>query len=265
MKTNFRLMAVTITLLCASLAGCFGDDDSDSDEYDGPIDLVVFYDATSGVIEESYNNNQAGPKTGVELSFDFADTTSDDGDIVMIMMDPDDGTDPIEADPSDNAVLTYTWMTHGVFDVTLSAEDEDGNEHSIMINVKIDMHIIWTDSNTGSSSMDIYATPDCEDGDPSPDKIAFTSTVENPGGFLGPGASSEVVWSFKDPNEEEIATEGGTIGGGSSESWDYTHRDVMDGYWSIDIDVTDGDNVNITNDVTIAYEEGAEDSPNPRD
>ena len=32
-------------------------------------------------VETSENNGQAGPTTGVELSFDFADTTSDDGAI----------------------------------------------------------------------------------------------------------------------------------------------------------------------------------------
>ena len=93
MKTNFRLFAVTVTLLCASLAGCFGDDDSGSDEYDGPIDLIVYYDTTAGMIETSENNGQSGPTTGVELSFDFADTTSDDGSITKIMIEPDDGSD----------------------------------------------------------------------------------------------------------------------------------------------------------------------------
>ena len=78
MKTNFRLFAVTLTLLSASLAGCLGGDDED-EGYSGPIDLVVYYESTSGMIETSMNNGQAGPTTGVELSFDFADTTSKDG------------------------------------------------------------------------------------------------------------------------------------------------------------------------------------------
>ena len=78
MKTNFRLFAVTLTLLSASLAGCLGGDDED-EGYSGPIDLVVYYDSTSGMVETSMNNGQAGPTTGVELSFDFADTTSNDG------------------------------------------------------------------------------------------------------------------------------------------------------------------------------------------
>ena len=266
MKTNFRLFAVTVTLLCASLAGCFGDDDSDSDEYDGPIDLIVYYDTTAGMIETSENNGQSGPTTGVELSFDFADTTSDDGSITKIMIEPDDGSDPVEGDPSDNAVLSYTWTTHGVFTVSLSAEDDEGNSHSIMVKVKIDMHIVWTDSNTATATMQFDATPDCEDGDPLPDRITISSTVTNPGDgpFFG-GANSDVTWSLKNPGDEEIASNTGTIPDDNSETWDYTTRDIDEGFWTLSVDVAEnGDNVNVNNDVTIAYAEGAEDPTNSR-
>ena len=120
-------MAVTLTLLSASLAGCIGGDDEGDGEYSGPINLVVFYDSTSGTVETSENNGQTGPTTGVELSFDFADTTSDDGAITKIILDPDDGSTPIEADPSDNAVVSYTWLTHGVFETTLLQRTRKGN------------------------------------------------------------------------------------------------------------------------------------------
>ena len=264
MKANFRLMAVTLTLLSASLAGCLGGDDTDSDEYSGPINLVVFYDSTSGMIETSVNNGQQGPTTGVELSFDFADSTSDDGAITKIMLDPDDGSSPIEADPSDNAVISYTWMTHGVFEITLSAEDDEGNSHSIEVKVKIDMHIIWTESNTASSSMSFDATPDCEDGEPLPDRITISSTANNPNnGFFG--GNSDVTWSLKNPSDEEIATNSGTVGEGQSQTWDYTTRDTAEGFWKIEIEVAEnGDNVDVNNDVTIAYPEGSEDAVNPR-
>ena len=168
MKRNFNLLAVTLVLLSASLAGCLGGDDDSMSGYSGPIDLVVYYDSTSGMIETSYNNGQQGPTTGVELSFDFADTTSKDGAITKILLTPDDGSDPVEGDPSDNAVISYTWMTHGVFNVELTAEDEAGNSRSLTVKVRVDMHIVWTESSTASSSMSFDATPDCEDGDPLP-------------------------------------------------------------------------------------------------
>ena len=265
MKTNFGLIAVTITLLSASLAGCMGDEDS-SGEYSGPIDLVVYYDSTSGMVETSENNGQAGQTTGVELSFDFADTTSDDGSITKIMIEPDDGSSPVEGDPSDNAVISYTWLTHGVFTVTLSAEDSEGNTHSIMVKVKIDMRIVWVDTQTTSASMTFDATPDCEDGDPLPDRITVSSTVQNQNnGFFGGGGNSDVTWSLKNPSEEEIASSSGTVGEGQEQTWDYTTRDLVEGFWMLDVDVAEnGDSVNVNNDVIIAYAEGAEDATNPR-
>jgi hypothetical protein len=266
MKANFRLMAVTLTLLSASLAGCLGGDDTDSDEYSGPINLVVFYDSTSGMIETSMNNGQAGPTTGVELSFDFADTTSDDGAITKIMLDPDDGSDPVEGDPSDNAIISYTWLTHGVFEVTLSAEDEDGNSHSIEVKVRIDMHAVWSETNTASATMTFDATPDCEDGEPLADRITISSTVENPGSgpFFG-GANSDVTWSLANPDGEEISSSSGTIPDNAEETWDYTTRDVAEGFWTLSVEVAEnGDEVNVSNDVTIAYPEGSEDPVNPR-
>ena len=263
MKMNLRLLAVTLTLLCASLAGCFGDEDSDTGDYSGPIDLIVYYDSTSGMIETSENNGQAGQTTGVELSFDFADTTSDDGSITKIMIEPDDGSDPVEGDPSDNAVISYTWLTHGVFTVTLTAEDSEGNSHSIMVKVKIDMHIVWSDSQTMSASMTFDATPDCEDGDPLPDRITITSTVDNPNQFLG--GNSDVSWSLKNPSGEETSSNSGTIANGGSETWDHTTRNIVEGFWMLDVEVAEnGDSVNVSNDVTIAYAESAEDPTNPR-
>ena len=257
-------MAVTLTLLSASLAGCLGGDDESSGDYSGPINLVVFYDSTSGMIETSVNNGQQGPTTGVELSFDFADSTSEDGAITKIMLDPDDGSDPVEGDPSDNAVISYTWMTHGVFVVTLSAEDDEGNSHSIEVKVRIDMHIVWTESNTASSAMSFDATPDCEDGEPLPDRITVSSTADNPSNGIFGGGNSDVTWALINPTDEEIASNSGTVGEGQSQTWDYTTRDTVEGMWKLNIEVTNGDNVNVNNDVTIAYAEGTEDPVNPR-
>jgi hypothetical protein len=222
----------------------------------------VYYDTTSGVVETSSNNGQAGPTTGVELSFDFASTDSGDGDIEKIWIMPDDGSDTIEQDPADNAILTYTWMTHGVFSAMLGATDSSGNEHSIMVKVKIDMHIVWSESNTGSASMNFDATPDCEDGDPLPDRITIESIVENPGnGFFG--GNADVSSSLNEPGGNETASDTGTIGDGQTETWSYTTRAVVAGVWSLNVD-SEGDNVNVDNDVTIAYAEGAESATNPR-
>ena len=264
MKTNFRLMAVTLTLLCASLAGCLGGDDDDDGGYSGPIDLVVYYDSTSGMVETSMNNGQSGPTTGVTLSFDFADTTSDEGNITKITLDPDDGSDIIEGDPDESAILSYEWLTHGVFEINLGAEDVEGNTHEIEIRIRIDMHAVWSETNTNSATMTFEATPDCEDGQPIAESITVASSVTNQGGFFLAGDDSEATWSLTNPDQEEVATKtSGTIADGQSESWDVVVDEVVEGVWTLTVEAS-GDEVNVDNDVTIAYPEGSEDSPNPR-
>ena len=155
-------------------------------------------------------------------------------------------------------------MTHGVFNVELTAEDEAGNSRSLTVKVRVDMHIVWTESSTASSSMSFDATPDCEDGDPLPDRITISSTVNNQGNFFG-GTNSDVTWALNNPSNEEIASNSGTVGDGQSQTWDYTTRDIVEGFWSLNIEVAEnGDDVSVNNDVTIAYAEGTEDPTNPR-
>lgn len=264
MKTNFRLFAVTLTLLSASLAGCLGGDDED-EGYSGPIDLVVYYESTSGMIETSRTTGQPDQITGVTLSFDFADTTSKDGNITKITLDPDDGSDVIEGNPDDNAVLSYEWLTHGVFEINVGAEDAEGNSHEVEIVIRIDMHAVWTELNTNSASMSFDATPDCEDGQPLAESIVVISTVTNQEApFWENGGNSDVTWKLQNPEEVEISSGDGTIADGGSETWEHTTEDVVEGFWTMDVEVTSGDSVNVENDVTILYPEGSEDSPNPR-
>ena len=99
-----------------------------------------------------------------------------------------------------------------------------------------------------------------------PDRITISSTVENPqGNFLTGSANSDVTWSLNNPSDEEIGSNTGTIADGGDETWDYTSRDIVEGFWTLNVDVAEnGDDVSVDNDVTIAYAEGAEDPTNPR-
>ena len=73
-----------------------------------------------------------------------------------------------------------------------------------------------------------------------------------------------MTWLFSNPNGEEVASQSGNIGDGQSESMDDTTRDTMEGVWTLSIEVTQGDNVNVENEVEIVYPEGSEDPINPR-
>ena len=254
---------MVLILLCTSLAGCFGGDEGSDGEYTGPIDLVVYYDSTSGQIEQSWNGGTNTQNEGVTLTFDFASTTSSKADIDTIFIDPDDGSDRVEQSASDTGEVSYTWMTHGLFDVALGAVDKDGNEHSIMIHVRIDMHIVKTDSPSSSHTMTFDVTSDCTDGVPLPNKIALSSEALNgESGFFG--GNSEVTWTLTDSEETEVDSNQGTIPDGQSETWDTSTMATIEVDWILKLEVTQGDDVSISNDVMITYVEGSESSINPR-
>ena len=67
---NYHNHPVIVGFLIQSLSGCFGDDQQTTD-YDGPIDLIVYYAVTNGTIQKSVNNGNNGPTTGVEINFDL--------------------------------------------------------------------------------------------------------------------------------------------------------------------------------------------------
>ena len=263
MQTVLRMATMVLIMLSSSLAGCFGDDGGSDEEYTGPIDLIVYYDSTSGQIEQAWNGGTNTQNEGVTLTFDFASTTSSKADIDTIFIDPDDGSDRVEESASDTGEISYTWMFHGLFDVALGAVDKDGNEHSIEINIRIDMHIVRSESPSGSHTMTFDTTSDCSDGIPAPNRVAVSSEATNQGSFLGAG-NSEVTWTLTDSEESEVDSGQGSLGNGQSETWDTTTMDIVEGIWTLDVEVTQGDDVSLNNDVLITYVEGSESPINPR-
>jgi hypothetical protein len=251
-------------MLSASLAGCFGDDEDGNGDYAGPIDLVVYYDTTSGQIEQVWNGDTNTQNDGVTLTFDFASTTSSDADINTIFIDPDDGSDRVEESASDTGEVSYTWMTHGLFEVSLGAVDKDDNEYSIMINIRIDMHIVRSESPSLSHTMTFDVTSDCSDGVPLPNRIVISSEADNPQGFVITGGNAEVNWTLTDSGENEIDSHQGTIPDSGSETWDTSTMAIVAGDWILSVEVTQGDEVSVNNDVTITYVEGSESPINPR-
>ena len=259
-----RALALTILLLCASLAGCFGGDDDGPAEYAGPIDLIVYYDETSGTIQQDFQNGQNQPTSAdVEITFDFGSTASTEGDITSIYLIPGDGGDTVTQNPTDGAELSYTYGTHGLFNVTLGAIDDAGNEHMIYTLVRIDMTITWTQTNTGQNTMTFEVTPDTEDHLPLPEMIMYRSTVLNSGGVIFPGGNSDVTWTLKNGDDAEVDSQSGTINDGGTETMEGTTRAIVVGTWSLEV-VADGDNVDIDNEIMIHYLEGSESPANPR-
>jgi len=254
-------------LFCASLAGCFGDEEEKGKN--SAIDFIVYYDTTSGVIEEVMQNNQQVSENGVDVSFDFSYTKSSEGNMDTFYYIPGDGSSTIENNAAENGEITYTYLTHGLFDAAIGAIDDKGNEFFENITIRIDKKITWSDDNTASpDTMNIETTPDCDCG--APEQIKIDSTVSNPeNGQFSPfqGQTVTVTWRLLN-STDAVATESAPeqVGDGQDANWAYNQYFIEPGTWKLEVDVTaegDGDEqVTVDHIVTVAYV-ADESAPNP--
>ena len=259
---NVVKRAVLLSLLIASacLAGCTSDDDSSDDE--SAIDLVIYYDATSGMIQENIQNGQQVSFSGVELTFDYAYTNSADGNIESYYFEAGDGSSRITVQANDTGEITYNYATHGLFTAVLGAIDEAGNEANESITIRIDKRTLWGQSNTDEPDVMIIDTmPDCECDAPS--KIGIDSTIENiqnAGGIFGGPVT--VSWLLsgegveRDSGQEQIAD-------GQNAEWIHDEFNPGKQSWSLEVTLSENEErVNIDHDVTITYND-EESNPNP--
>ncbi|HJL97688.1 MAG TPA: hypothetical protein QF401_06005 [Candidatus Poseidoniaceae archaeon] len=253
-------------LFCASFAGCLGDEEENGKN--NAIDFVVYYDTTSGVIEEVVQNNQQISETGVDVSFDFSYTKSSAGEMVTFYYIPGDGSSTIENNAAENGKIDYTYLTHGLFDAAIGAIDDQGNEYFENVTIRIDKKITWSDDSTASpDTMNIETTPDCDCG--APEQIQIESTVANPQNQLWGGQSVTVQWRLLN-STDATATESAPeqVGDGQDANWAHNQYFIEPGTWKLDVEVTaegSGDEqVNVDHVVTIAYV-ADESVPNPMD
>ena len=265
-----RTVPVTLCLLLllTSISGCLSSD-GDTKEVSA-IDLIVYYDATSGVIEENVQNNQQVTESGVELTFDFSYTKSSAGAMVTYYFLPGDGSSAVENNAAEDGEITYTYLTHGLFDAAMGGIDDQGNDYYENITIRIDKQITWGDSNTADPDvMNIETTPDCSC--PSPEKIVVESTVVNienqPATPINQGQTVTVTWRMlnsTDATTVESAPE--QVGDGQDASWMHNQYFVEPGTWKLEVDVSaDGngeERVNVDHTVQILYD-AQESIPNP--
>ena len=252
-----QVMLVMLVMMSSAFAGCFGgDDEGGEDPYaNSPITLTVYYENTSGMIESESGSGPA-TTTGVEFTFDFAMTTSEDGAMTKFWFNPDDGSDPKEVDASQESIVTYTYMTHGTFDGELGAEDAAGNIRIGEVILRVDMHIKLSDTNCQScDDTTVDATPDCTDGTPGPAKIEVMSNVSNPPGWiLNPGETSTVTWSLENATGDEVSEREEQVGDGQESKWTTDWDLPENGTWTLKVSAT-GDAIDVENHLWIKYAE----------
>ena len=247
---------ILLLLVSCGLSGCLGDSEEAGPK--NPISMEVYYDATSGTIEEVIQNGAVLSQSGVELSFDFARVTSKAGNMNSFSYDPgddDDGSNTVLVDANDQAEISYTYQTHGLFTAILTATDESDNIATLTLEIRIDKQIQWTQTNTDSPNpMLIPTTPDCEC--PMPEKIDIDSTITNRDSVLpGAGATITVTWHLNDPDGEEKAFHTEQIGDGQDASWTHAQYNLEGGDWNLEVTMDTGnENIDIAHTVIVLYE-----------
>ena len=247
---------ILLLLVSCGLSGCLGDSEEAGPK--NPISMEVYYDATSGTIEEVIQNGAVLSQSGVELSFDFARVTSKAGNMKSFSYDPgddDDGSNTVLVDANDQAEISYTYQTHGLFTAILTATDESDNIAILTLEIRIDKQIQWTQTNTDSPNpMLIPTTPDCEC--PMPEKIDIDSTITNRNSFApGAGATITVTWHLNDPDGEEKAFHTEQIGDGQDASWTHAQYNLEGGDWNLEVTMDTGnENIDIAHTVIVLYE-----------
>ena len=257
-----KVAVVLVVLLATSLVGCLGTEDEGSGA--NPITMNVHYDATSGTITERIQNGAVLSTTGVELSFDFARVSSKAGTMKTFTFDPGDdldGSNAITVNANEQAEITYTYQTHGMFTAVLTAVDESDNAASMDLVLRIDKEIDWTQTNTDNpGSMLLATSPDCDC--PAPERLAVQSTITNRNDLL-PGTQITVTWHLDDPEGSTAAFHTEQIADGQEASWTHSQYNVEGGDWALNVTIDAGnDSIDIHHIVTVAYEAN-ESAPNP--
>jgi len=248
-------------IFSASLSGCIQDDDDSDEESD--IDLMVYYDTTSGTIQENIQNGNSITLNGVELTFNYAYTKSNSGVLTTFYYDPGDGSSRTEVNANETGEITYTYLTHGLFTATLGALDDADNDESMTLTIRIDKATQWGDSQTTDpDTMNIDTTPDCDCSSPS--QIQIDSNVENPSNGLGGIGSGPVTvtWHL---NSSTITRESPPeqLGDGQDATWIHNEVGPSAEIWTLEVGLNHNEEqVTISHTVSITYI-ADESSPNP--
>jgi hypothetical protein len=254
---------IVLVMFCASLSGCLGGEDEDTEKSE--IDLIVYYDTTFGTIQENIQNGNQVSSSDVELTFNYAFTTSSAGEITTFYFDSGDGSTRAEVDANETGEITYNYVTHGLFTATLGALDDAGNDEQMTLTIRIDKTSQWSESQTNNpNTMNIDTTPDCECNSPS--KIEIFSNVTNPenigSGLINSGGPVTVTWYL---NGSEVSRESNSenLGEGQTASWNHNEIGPLPETWTLEVGLNhDQENVDIEHSVSIKYS-ADESSPNP--
>ena len=261
MSGGWKAIGFSLLVLLTSLSGCL---DSDEESEAKVINLVVYYDSTSGTIQQSFIGGSQISLTGVTLNFDFARTTSD-FDLATFSIEPGDGRSPITVNADESANIDVEYELHGLFSIVLTATDVEENSENMTLMIRIEQHIVWSEQNSAEPDvMQINTEPD-NDG-PAPKVLQIQSTVENIENIGGIGGSPiTITWELTDSNAESKGMKTEQIADGQDAIWDFSLNFPERGVHELSVQLdqsTDQERVNVNHVIDILYEQ-AESAVNP--
>ena len=254
MSGGWKAVGFSLLMLLSSLSGCL---DSDEKEDEKVIDLVVYYESTSGTIQQSFIGGSQISLAGVTLNFDFARTTSD-FDLATFSLEPGDGRSPITVNADESASIDVEYELHGLFSVVLTATDVEENSENMTVMVRIEQHIEWSEQNSAEPDvMQINTEPDNEG--PAPKVLQIKSTVENIENLGGIGGSPiTITWELTDSNAESKGMKTEQIADGQDAIWDFSLNFPERGVHELSVQLdqsTDQERVNVNHVIDILYEQ----------
>lgn len=241
---------MTTLVIMTAFAGCL--EPSSPGE---SLDLIVSYDATNGTVIETYEDGELVERKGVELTFDFSDTTSS-GELIRFGVNLLDGSPATTIEADNGSVVSVEFFDHGLYEIALFALDDNAEQIISTMVVRIELRMEWTQSTTYDPlPMAVNPVP-MNEGIP-PAVIIIESNIENPELIenIGGGREVEVTWELIDQGNLACQQQEGHVEEGGIITWKTVHFNTYEAH-ELAIQYDNGqDYINVNQSVTYQYEQ----------
>ena len=245
---GLRSSLVLVLVFGMVLPGCisFGNDNVE-------LDLQVNYSILNGTVVESYVDGQLTGLDSVIIVMDFTETKSEIP-LNRFGVAFEGDRDAIEIDAKSESSISVEFTTHGLYNITAYAIDEDNNRVSSAETIRIDLEINWVEEDTNSpEKMPFNPIPDNQGVHPS--YIEVISTVENPSILqdFGGGQSVDFTWKITDELDDTCQSYSEQVDDGESVTWNTIHFNTYLLH-DLSVEYDEGqDSISVSHSVLIIY------------
>jgi len=246
---GLRSSLVLVLVFGMVLPGCisFGNDNVE-------LDLQVNYSILNGTVVESYVDGQLTGLDSVIIVMDFTETKSEIP-LNRFGVAFEGDRDAIEIDAKSESSISVDFTTHGLYNITAYAIDEDNNRVSSAETIRIDLEINWVEEDTNSpEKMPFNPIPDNQGVHPS--YIEVISTVENPSILqdFGGGQSVDFTWKITDELDDTCQSYSEQVDDGESVTWNTIHFNTYLLH-DLSVEYDEGqDSISVSHSVLIIYD-----------